>query len=345
MQYPMNPKRLADFELVPSDVSTDDAVLVSRSVSAGCVLAVLSMVVVLNLAGATVLLEDGFEGSQPFTDGSPPGTWVRGTPAAYWEAYSSGGGILDRGAADLGTNMVSLNPISADAWIYRDTGAAFAPNTTYTGTLYAGSHQNTAFQQGGVIEVGLWSGIPAQPQTQAPLPPDRAGGHRADTSSFPGETMVKVATYSFTTGSDVTGMGNIVVFVRNLASGNGRSSVDAITVEADGQLPNRFKYAYNMAPMEGDLLLASQPRNLIPGGTHGLPVLFLDPANHEPTLQFVRRKEVTDPRIQYEPQHAVDLTAGWNALTASGIIESIDSTWNWSQSRWAANPRAFCTFR
>ena len=162
---------------------------------------------------------------------------------------------MDRAATDLGTRMVSLNPVPADSWLYRDTGIAFSPNTTYTLTLHAGARRNSAYQGGGIIEFGLWNGIPAQPATQAPLTPDVAGGHRADTSILPEQTMVKIRSYSFTTGADVSGMGNIVIFVRNLASANGRSSIDGITMEANGTLPDRpnilWIVAEDMSPTLG----------------------------------------------------------------------------------------------
>lgn len=203
---------------------------------------------------AQAVVIDGFEVSPVFADGNPAGPWVRG-PAAYHESYGAGGGILDRSATDLGTRAISLNPDPANSWLYRDTGTPFAPNTTYTLKLHAGSRQNSAYQQGGDIEFGLWSGVPASPATQPPLSPDQAGGHLADTSLFPPQTMVQVASYSFTTGSDVSGLGNIVVFVRNLESGSGRSSIDEVILEADGTLPDRpnilWIVAEDMSPTLG----------------------------------------------------------------------------------------------
>ncbi len=214
---------------------------------------VVGALVGVGTATAQELLNDDFEIS-PFTDGSPAGSWVRGT-AAYWESYAAGGGILDRAAADLGLRSISLNPDPAQSWIYRDTGQAYLPETTYTVTLYAGSRQNSTYQQGGPIEFGLWDGVPAQPATEAPLVPDTAGGHLADTSIFPEQTMVPVATYSHTTGADVSGLGNVVVFVRNLASGNGRSTIDAVKIEASGSLPDRpnilWLVAEDMSPTLG----------------------------------------------------------------------------------------------
>lgn len=94
-----------------------------------------------------VILQESFEG-QPFSDGSPAGNWVRGS-GAFSESYLAGGGILNRAAADLGTRAISLNPTPATSWLYRDTGQTFAPDTTYTLTLYAGSRQNSAYQQRG----------------------------------------------------------------------------------------------------------------------------------------------------------------------------------------------------
>lgn len=208
---------------------------------------------VVGAASADVLVDDGFEVS-PFTDGTPAGAWVRGS-AAYWENYAGGGGILNRAAADLGLRSISLNPDPAQSWIYRDTGEAYQPETTYTVTLYAGSRQNSTYQQGGPIEFGLWSGVPATPATQAPLAADTTGGNLADTSIFPEQTMVPVVSYSHTTGADVSGMGNVVVFIRNLASGNGRSTIDAVKVESEGSLPDRpnilWLVAEDMSPTLG----------------------------------------------------------------------------------------------
>jgi uncharacterized sulfatase len=205
-------------------------------------------------AWAETIVDDSFE-TAAFTDANPAGPWVRGSADAFLENYAAGGGILNRAAADLGLRGVPLNPVPANAWIYRDTGQAYQPNTTYTVTLYAGSRQNTAYQGGGPIEFGLWSGVPAQPATAPPLPPVKAGGNLANTSIFPAQTMVPVVTYSHTTGADVSGMGNVVVFVRNLASGNGRSTIDAVKVESEGSLPDRpnilWLVAEDMSPTLG----------------------------------------------------------------------------------------------
>lgn len=68
--------------------------------------------------------------SQRFTNGSPAGNWVKGS-ASYWKNYTSGGGIFGASNANLGARAISLNPEPANAWIYRNTGQAYAPNTTF----------------------------------------------------------------------------------------------------------------------------------------------------------------------------------------------------------------------
>lgn len=206
-----------------------------------------------NLA-AGVLVEDDFEGSSIFSDSSPAGPWVRGT-AAYTENYAGGGGILNRASTPLGARGISLNPDPSNSWLYRDTGSPYSPNTTYTLSFFAGSRQNSAYQAGGQIEFGFWGGVPVSPATEPALAPDQTGGQIANTSIFPPQTMVEVVSYSFTTGPDVSGLGNIVVFFRNLESGNGRSTIDQVTIESDGTLPDRpnilWLVAEDMSPTLG----------------------------------------------------------------------------------------------
>ena len=166
--------------------------------------------------------------TESFETTTYPTDWVR--PNDTTAKTEDVTGIMERGPV-FGDRQLFINPSSGDSWTYHDTGTAFQPHTTYTLIFYAGCRQNNPYQQGGDLEYGFWSGIPASPMTEPSLAPDLSGGDRINTSVFPEQTLVKVDSYTFTTGSDVSGMGNLVVFFRNLQTTSGRSYIDHVVVD------------------------------------------------------------------------------------------------------------------
>jgi hypothetical protein len=104
-------------------------------------------------------------------------------------------------------------------------------------------------------------------------------------------------------------------------------SQDFDNSSGDG-VANLLKYAFNMAPDAGDLLLPN--RSILPsGGTAGLPSINTN-ATPQLVIQFVRRKASTNPGITYTAQVCSDLSdpGDWSTLDLSGAtVESIDATW------------------
>jgi hypothetical protein len=101
-------------------------------------------------------------------------------------------------------------------------------------------------------------------------------------------------------------------------------SQDLANPSGDG-VPNLLKYAFNLAPNAGDLLVSNRTF-LPPGGTAGLPAITMD-AQQRLVFQFVRRKAATNPGIGYVVETSPNLSS-WAALDLSGAsVESIDGTW------------------
>jgi hypothetical protein len=101
-------------------------------------------------------------------------------------------------------------------------------------------------------------------------------------------------------------------------------SQDLANPSGDG-VPNLLKYAFNLAPNAGDLLISNQIV-LPPDGTAGLPRITAD-ATPRLVIQFLRRQAATNPGIAYVVEVGPDL-ATWSALDPGlGTVESIDAIW------------------
>jgi hypothetical protein len=101
-------------------------------------------------------------------------------------------------------------------------------------------------------------------------------------------------------------------------------SQDFSTPAGDG-VPNLLKFAFNLAPSIGDLLIP-QNRVMTAAGTSGLPLIQNDGSNHL-TVTFLRRKGSTNSGVTYIPEFTEDLAGSWTTLTTTPEISSIDSTW------------------
>jgi len=101
-------------------------------------------------------------------------------------------------------------------------------------------------------------------------------------------------------------------------------SQDVANPSGDG-ITNLLKFAFNMAPIAGDL--ARPNVGVLPvDGTAGLPRTFLD-AQGRLVVEFVRRKASTNPGITYVLQTGDDLT-NFTPLDISGAsVASIDTVW------------------
>jgi len=104
----------------------------------------------------------------------------------------------------------------------------------------------------------------------------------------------------------------------------GDGSDDYESPALDG-VANLLKYAFNMAPNAGDLLVPNV--SILPeGGTAGLPYIAVD-ENLNLTIRFMRRKASTYPGIVYTVETSTFLS-GWDPMTiGSATVESIDDTW------------------
>jgi CSLREA domain-containing protein len=88
---------------------------------------------------------------------------------------------------------------------------------------------------------------------------------------------------------------------------------------------NLLKYAFNMAPNAGDLLMPNRSI-LTPGGTTGLPAITVN-GTPQLVIQFVRRKATTNPGITYQVETG-DHPGSLDPIDLSGaVIESINTTW------------------
>ena len=100
-------------------------------------------------------------------------------------------------------------------------------------------------------------------------------------------------------------------------------------------ISNLMKFACNLAPEEGDLLVPASPRSLPPGGSAGLPVLFHDEADGRRMFQYLRRIPAPDssdtdvrptPNISYFLERSPGLS-GWTDDDAPEEVAPIDSEW------------------
>ncbi len=101
-------------------------------------------------------------------------------------------------------------------------------------------------------------------------------------------------------------------------------SLDLATPARDGTA-SLLKYAFNMAPAAGDLLVpntAILPEN----GKAGLPFIDRD-ALGGLVIEFVRRKAVSNPGIGYVVETGDDPTALQPLDLSGAVIASIDATW------------------
>ncbi len=101
-------------------------------------------------------------------------------------------------------------------------------------------------------------------------------------------------------------------------------SQDLGNPSGDG-VANLLKYAFNMAPAAGNLL---QPnRSLLTlTGTAGLPLITRDSAGRL-VITYLRRKAITNPGVNYEPQAGPSPTAFSTLSQAGAIITSLDAEW------------------
>jgi CSLREA domain-containing protein len=113
-------------------------------------------------------------------------------------------------------------------------------------------------------------------------------------------------------------------FWRNLHGLPADGSQDLATPAGDG-IANLLKYAFNMAPNPGDLLvpnIAILPEN----GAAGLPFITRD-AQGRLFIEFVRRKAATNPGVGYIVETGEDLSALQPLDLAMASVVSIDSIW------------------
>lgn len=103
----------------------------------------------------------------------------------------------------------------------------------------------------------------------------------------------------------------------------GDGSQDLDTPGGDG-VANLLKYALNMAPNPGDLVIP-YARPMLASGTAGLPRTDID-AQGKMVFKFVRRKAATNPEVVYDVKASDNLTT-WFPYSGTPTVESLDSVW------------------
>ena len=101
-------------------------------------------------------------------------------------------------------------------------------------------------------------------------------------------------------------------------------SQDLADPSGDG-IANLLKFAFNMAPNAGDLLLSNHSV-LSASGTSGLPAITTDASGHL-HIEFIRLKAASNPGITYTVETSADL-GQFQLLDLSGAtVTSIDDKW------------------
>ena len=101
-------------------------------------------------------------------------------------------------------------------------------------------------------------------------------------------------------------------------------SQDLATPAGDG-VPNLLKYAFNMAPNAGDLLVSNT--GVLPAsGTSGLPRVWRDEEG-QLVIEFVRRKAKSQSDVTYVVETGADLTVLQPLSLTGAQVASIDERW------------------
>jgi hypothetical protein len=221
-------------------------------------------------------------------------TGTSGNPNAILSLQNDGNLVIYNTASVpiFATNTVAfapLNPVPTVQWqVSTDHGATFTDIAGATGVSFS-------------VTVGLF---------------DHDNRYRATFSNASGVVVP-------TAPATLTVLTSLQVW-RALQGLAADGAQDAANPSGDG-VPNLLKYAFNLAPNAGDLLVSNRTV-LPPNGTAGLPRLTVD-ATPRLVFQFVRRKAATHPGIGYVVQTSQDLSA-WSALDLSAAtVQSIDATW------------------
>lgn len=111
---------------------------------------------------------------------------------------------------------------------------------------------------------------------------------------------------------------------RSLQGLSADGSQDLANPSGDG-IANLLKFAFNMAPVAGDL--AASNLSILPEtGSFGLPSIRTDNQGRL-VIHFVRRKASTQPGISYTVESGDDLAALLPLSLIGATVESIDTVW------------------
>lgn len=119
--------------------------------------------------------------------------------------------------------------------------------------------------------------------------------------------------------------GNVSNFEGGAVHGLPSNGSQDLANPSGDSVPNLLKFAFNMAPNAGDLLVPDLAL-LPPGEAAGLPLVTRDNQGRL-SIAFVRRKAGTNPGITYQALTGADLTNLQPLALTGATIASIDTTW------------------
>lgn len=189
--------------------------------------------------------------------------WNTSPNDRFYTTFNAGG-PLGNGVAATNSNTSGANP--GPGFIYAPTGVTWQPNTTYTVDFQVYDRSAFSGDNNATWEFGLWDGLPSDDQgagnygniigpgetldtdngltvAQSQLGIGTQGSARITDAQVPNDlgtgsgvlasTLNNAVVASFTTGSDVSALGDQVVFLRLTgANGSLRGHWDNITVTA-----------------------------------------------------------------------------------------------------------------
>jgi hypothetical protein len=230
-----------------------------------------------------------------------------------WRQLANSGPGFDCWALeDIKIQAVAPNPPAAVPFVISSASSSSAIAVFWIGASGAGYY--VVERKAGIdpwTQVAMVSSITTY-YTDTGLLPDTPYSYRITAVNAGGSAAPSATTTSFTWSQMQQWIAD------NYGSPDALTSAQMTTPGPDGIAP-LLRFAFNLA--------VDEPLHpLQPGGSSGVPSIWVDSVRHRLSVEFVRRKQSLNPGISYAAEFSANLS-GWMASGALINTTSIDAVW------------------